>query len=54
MISHVRAVTAGTAPPVFSPAPPGCELRLFSPVTEDDVIKLVLSLPDKQCSSDPR
>ena len=29
------------------------ELRLFSPVTEDDVIKLVLSLPDKQCSSDP-
>ena len=52
-IADVRAATAGAAPPVFSPAPPGCELRLFSPVTEDDVVKLVLSLPDKQCSSDP-
>jgi len=52
-IADVRAATARTAPPVFTPAPPGSELRLFLPVTEDDVIKLVLSLPDKQCSSDP-
>ena len=28
-IADVRAATAGAAPPVFSPAPPGCELRLF-------------------------
>jgi hypothetical protein len=52
-IADVRAATAGATPPVFNPAPPGCELCLFSPITEDDVIKLVLSLPDKQCSSDP-
>jgi len=52
-INNVPAATAGAAPPVFTPAPPECELRFFSPVTEDDVIKLVVLLPDKQCSSDP-
>lgn len=38
------------APPVFSPAPLGWEIRLLSPGTEDDVIKLVLPLQDEQCS----
>ena len=35
-IADVRDATAGAPPPVFTPAPPGCELRLFSPVTEDE------------------
>ena len=51
-IAKVRAATDGAAPPVFTPAPPGCELRFFLPATEDEVTKLVLALPDKQCSSD--
>jgi len=52
-IADVRAATAEAAPPVFTAAPPGCELQLFLSFSEDDVIKLVLSLPDEQCSSDP-
>ena len=52
-IADVRAATAGATPPVFNPTPPGCELRSFSTVADEDVIKLVLSLPNKQCSSDP-
>ena len=52
-IADVRAATDGAALPVLTPAPPGCELRFFSPVTEDEVTRLVLALPDKQCSSDP-
>ena len=40
-------------PPVFNAAPAGCELRMFTPVTEADVTELLKSLPDKQCSSDP-
>jgi len=34
-------------------APVGCELRLYTPVTADDVIKMVQALPDKQWLSDP-
>jgi len=37
---------------MFTTAPPGCEFRLFTPVTPTDVIKMVRALPDKQCSSD--
>ena len=33
-------------------APVGCELRVFAPVTPDDVAAMVRTLPDKQCSSD--
>jgi hypothetical protein len=39
MIADAQAVTAGAAPTVFSSAPAGSELRLFSPVIEDDVTK---------------
>jgi len=52
-ITDVRVATARAAPHVFTPAPPRRQLRLFLLVNEDDEIKLVLSLPDKQCSSDP-
>jgi len=33
--------------------PPGCELRLFMPVTQTDVAEMVRTIPDKQCLSDP-
>ena len=52
-IADVRAATDGAAPPVFTPAPPGCELRFFSPVTLNEVTKLVLALPDERLSSNP-
>ena len=52
-VDAVRAATASATPPVFIAAPVGCELRVFTSVTETDVIELVKSLPDKQCSSDP-
>ena len=34
-------------------APVECELRLYTPLTADDVIKMVHVLPGKQCLSDP-
>ena len=43
---------AGAAEPQFTAAPVDCELRLFTPVTETDVIEMVRALPDKQCCSD--
>jgi hypothetical protein len=52
-VNAVRAATSSATPPVFTAAPAGCELRMFTPVTEADVIELLKSLPDKQCSSDP-
>ena len=52
-VASVHSATAGAAPPDFIAAPAGCELCIFSPVTVDDVVRMVKALPDKQCSSDP-
>jgi len=49
-VAAVRAATAGAAAPQFTTAPVGCEFLLFSPVTIDDVVRV---LPGKLCSSDP-
>jgi len=46
--------TANAAAPQFTPVPVRCELRLFLPVTSDDVVAVVRALPEKQCSSDPQ
>jgi len=43
---------SGAAEPQFTAVPVGCELRLFTPVTQTDVIEMVRALPDKQCCSD--
>ena len=52
-VDDVRSATTGADPPTNAPAPVRCELRVFTPVTQADVIALVRSLPDKQWSSDP-
>jgi len=52
-VAGVRAATARADEPLFTPAPVGCELRLFNPVTQTEIIEMVLALPDKQCLSDP-
>ena len=52
-VAGIRAATAGAEPPTFTSVPVGCVLRIFSPITPDDVEAVVRSLPDKQCSSDP-
>jgi len=52
-VAGVSASTADAPPPSFTPAPTGCELRVFRPVTTTDVIRAVKALPGKQCSSDP-
>ena len=51
-IASVRAVTARADEPRFTPAPVGCQLRLFTPVTQTEIIEVVHALPDKQCLSD--
>ena len=40
-VAGFRAATAGAAEPQFTAAPVGCELRLFTPVTQTDVIEMV-------------
>ena len=52
-VAGVRAATACADEPRFTPAPVGCELRLFTPVTQTEIIETVLALPDKQCLPDP-
>jgi len=52
-VAGVRASAADAPPPSFTPAPTGCELRVFRPVTTTHVIRAVKALSDKQCSSDP-
>ena len=47
-IAGVRAAES-----MFTAAPVGCELRLFTPVTTTDVTKAIQALPDKQCLTDP-
>ena len=49
----VRAATADAPAAQYTPAPVGCELRLFTPVTPTEVAEMVRALPDKQCLSDP-
>ena len=51
-VAGVRAATASADEPRFTPVPVGCELRLFTPVTQTEIIEMVLALPDKQCIAD--
>jgi len=44
---------AGAEPPFFTLCPTNCSFRVFRPITPADVVKLVLSLPNKHCLSDP-
>src|SRR5664279_5357596 len=53
IFSTSRDVCVMTFLPIFAHAPVACTLVNFSPVTPADVIKLVMNLPNKQCSSDP-
>ena len=52
-IADVREATADADPPTFSQAARDCQLQSFDPVTAGDVVNLIRSLPDKQCSLDP-
>ena len=52
-VAGVRCAIAGAHSPSFTPCLFGCTLRLFSSISAVDVEKLVQSLTDKQCLSDP-
>ena len=52
-VEGVRAATNGVDSPSFLPFTAICGLRLFTPLTFDDVAKAISCLPDKQCHSDP-
>jgi len=52
-VAGVRASTSDAPPPTFTPAPSGCQLLEFRPLTADDIVAAVPALPDKQCMSDP-
>lgn len=52
-VASVRAATDGADKPSFLPAPACSVLRLFTPLTLEDVTKAISDLPDKQCHSDP-
>jgi len=52
-VADVRALTEDAPPPSFSVAPPDCKFVEFQPLTVEDVVSAIKSLPDKQCASDP-
>jgi len=52
-VSGVRAATATAPEPIFSVAPTSCRLEQFAEISEQEVIKAVLSLTNKQCDFDP-
>ena len=52
-VNGVRDATADAPLPSFSSVSSDCSLLEFQQLTIDDVVAVVRSLPDKQCSSDP-
>jgi len=52
-VEGVRSSTADAPPPVYTPAPDGCRLIDFQPITAEDVFAAIQALPDKQSSKDP-
>ena len=52
-IIDVRSSTCGAPAPVFTAAPPQCQLDCFSCVSESDVLEAIKLLPNKQCDLDP-
>jgi len=51
-VSGVRAATATAPEPMFSVVPTSCRLEQFAEISEQEVIKAVLSLNNKQCDFD--
>ena len=51
-VAAVRAAI-NADPPHFTPAPAGCVLNEFLPITPADVVVLISALPDKQSATDP-
>jgi hypothetical protein len=52
-VSSVRTATDDSCPPVFTAATINCSMTSFSQICLLDVVKLISSLPGKQCTSDP-
>lgn len=52
-VTTVHIATSVAESSSFTPAPLGCELQVFKPVSPVDVSRQVQLLPDKQCSLDP-
>ena len=52
-IAKVRSNTSDALPPMYSRARPGVSLRHLSPLTIDDIIDAVRSLPDNSSTADP-
>ena len=52
-IDRVRAASSDAPAPLFPATPMSARLNEFRPTTEDEVIRLILSLPNKQCLLDP-
>ena len=51
-VDNIRDATAGADLPTFHPAPAGCELSVFSPVTVGELHTAIRRLSDKQCDTD--
>jgi len=52
-VAKIRYSTVDAPEPSYNAVPPGCKFVYFRLTDCDDVIKLIMSLPDKQCASDP-
>jgi len=52
-VSKIRDSTVDAPEPSHNALRPGCTFGYFRSIDRDDVIKLIMSLSDKQCASDP-
>jgi len=52
-VAKIRYSTVAAPEPSYNAVPPGCVFGYFRSIDRDDVIKLIMSLPDKQRASDP-
>ena len=53
LVALLRYYGISADPPHFTPAPAGCVLNEFLPITPADVVELINALPDKQSATDP-
>jgi len=52
-VAKIRYSTVDAPEPSYNAVPPVGMFGYFRSIERDDVIKLIMSIPDKQCASDP-
>jgi len=52
-VAKIRYSTVDAPEPSYNAVPPGCMFGYFRSIDRDDVVQLIMPLPDKQSASNP-